>query len=148
MIEMENVAGNQKGRNPDNHQVGAKFFITEEGFELAKHDVVIKVKIDPKDQDSKADQIGDEGRMVVSNPVIEDGEPTSTSSPHSNDKAIIKRHASTEVDHDEEEEEGQIEVIKDLSCVLQFGYNFTKYGTRHFCFHHFEVAVLVIVHNS
>ena len=86
--------------------------------------------------------------MVVGNPVVEDGESTGTSSPHSNDKAIIKRHAGTEVDHDKEEEEGQIEVIKDLSCVLQFGYNFTKYGTRHFCLHHFEVAVLVIVHNS
>ena len=44
--------------------------------------------------------------MVVGNPVVEDGEATGTSSPHSNNKAIIKRHASTEVDNHKEEEEG------------------------------------------
>ncbi len=52
--------------------------------------MVIKVKTDPKDQDSKADQIGDERRMA-GQPCVEDGESTGTSSPHSNDKAIIKR---------------------------------------------------------
>ena len=58
--------------------------------------------------------------MVVGNPVVKDSESTSSCCSHGNDKTIIQGHASTEVDNDKEEEEGQIEVIKDLSCILEF----------------------------
>ena len=82
--------------------------------------------------------------MVVGNPIVEDGEATGPNSPHSNNKAIIKRHASTEVDHHKEEEEGQIQGNKDLGCILQFGNNFAKYGTRHFCLHYFRWLFLLL----